>query len=259
MSYSLKFVLYSGGWIFTFKLVVLLVGDDVYPVIFVLYLSQISLLVRKNSLKQGGIFTPCVVSRRRPTPPLQYLIYKHPLPLLVRLDNSNRISPFCEFVLIDATRIRYFVRNFAKIFPDWGQGGSLHCYTLYPQRDNLIFPTRSTTIIFLFLQRSCANNPDITPLWRPRSYDTKLSTQKISQISPFLVFLNINSTLCEVSLLNMQKKIQKLRNCMQFGFCFDCCVQDCDNNGFTLMFLAPFVSSVIRINVPSCTPTYNCN
>ena len=80
MSYSLKFVLYSGGWIFTFKLVVLLVGDDVYPVIFVLYLSQISLLVRKNSLKQGGIFTPCVVSRRRPTPPCSIWFISIPSP-----------------------------------------------------------------------------------------------------------------------------------------------------------------------------------
>ena len=75
-------------------------------------------------LKSGfsGIFTCSHVVSRPSNSPGSIWFISIPFPLLVRLDNSNRISPFCEFVLIDATRIRYFVRNFAKIFPDWGRG-----------------------------------------------------------------------------------------------------------------------------------------
>lgn len=82
-------------------------------------------LLAGNTFESGlsGIFTWANVVSSPSNSPGSIWFISIPLPLLVRLDNSNRISPFCEFVLIDATRIRYFVRNFAKIFPDWGRGG----------------------------------------------------------------------------------------------------------------------------------------
>ena len=82
-------------------------------------------LVAGSTFENGlsGIFTWANVVSPPSNSPGSIWFISIPLPLLVRLDNSNRISPFCEFVLIDATRIRYFVRNFAKIFPDWGRGG----------------------------------------------------------------------------------------------------------------------------------------
>ena len=108
-------------------------------------------------LKSGfsGIFTCSHVVSRPSNSPGSIWFISIPFPLLVRLDNSNRISPFCEFVLIDATRIRYFVRNFAKIFPDWGQGEGVSIPTgmiLYsPLSFSYKDPLQTQTTLFLFL------------------------------------------------------------------------------------------------------------
>ena len=79
-------------------------------------------LVAGNTFEKRNIYSRAHVVSPPSNSPSSIWFISIPLPLLVRLDNSNRISPFCEFVLIDATRTRYFVRNFAKIFPDWGRG-----------------------------------------------------------------------------------------------------------------------------------------